>query len=59
MRTFQKTVNKQIYLGQGRLYGNGVEENTTINLTVENDAAIKIDSQTEKQMISFNIFNGM
>ena len=44
---FPKTANKQIYLGQASIYGDGVKENTTINLSAENDLSIGIDSQTE------------
>ena len=44
---FPKTANKQIYLGQASIYGDGIEENTTINLSAENDLSIGVDSQTE------------
>jgi hypothetical protein len=42
-----KLTNKEIYLGQASIYGDGIEENTTIDLTAENDMTIRISSQTE------------
>jgi len=41
-------LNKQIYLGQATIWGNGTsEENTTVDVDAEIDLSIGIDSETE------------
>ena len=41
-------LNKQIYLGQATIWGNGTsEENTTVDVDAEIDLTIGIDSETE------------
>lgn len=42
-----KLANREIYLGQATIYGDGIEENTTIDLVAENDLTIGISAQTE------------
>jgi hypothetical protein len=42
-----KAANREIYLGSATIYGDGTEENTTVDLNAENDVTIGIDSQTE------------
>jgi len=42
-----KKLNKEIFLGTASIYGDGIEENTVIELDAEIDLSIGIDSQTE------------
>lgn len=48
-----KTLNQEVYLGYANIYGDGVEENTTIETEAKNDLIVKIE--TSPDFIDFYI----
>ena len=48
-----KTLNQDVYLGYANIYGDGVEENTTIETDAKNDLVVKIE--TSPDFIDFYI----
>ena len=46
-KTKSEALSKEVYLGYANVYGDGVEENTEIEVSAENNLIVKISENTE------------